>query len=731
MAINKIINVNDGSGREFTENTVAELKFDVTPQLGSFNTVTSDGIFKAISGASGEVPAVNPGDAGKVLTAGFDGDTPTVSWEEPQGTEYTAGDGIEINAQNAVSVNVGTGLSINSGTPVDMTLKAIKRNGTYWSIGQLTAQAVAAIKGNASLKFTVLDEYKLGADPYEQQYSFDEARIVIVPQLSGVPGYPIKSDAYSIMSSTNIRSAFVAGSTSEWPYVMPANTQVTVDFSNPTVGSDTSWSAVEANPTGYMLAITKFDSSSSHVFGECARLSASGSDPEQKDVATLEYTVPGDNSLEVSNPVPNYTTSEDGKVLGVVDNSGTAELQWVAPATVDQTYDASSTNAQSGVAVAEAIGGVLPSITGQASKVLAVNSGATGLEWVSAGGGGGDTIAPYTLRFKFLDTSFDPSVSITGTYGTWTRVSSDPNIWDWTNESWSWQNCFNYKSFSAEGSALIGSGDLSGVTSMGGMFKLVSDLAYVKMGNFGATCNFEEMFSQARRGLSYVELGEPGDICYGNMQSMFKQNTYTLNYGLQVIFNGTLAATNMRDFAQFNVGLVEAPRITVSLFRHECTDFTWAFQDCKNLKIVPQYTTGTDSVSWYQAFSGCKSLVAAPDLDLTYATNTAEMFSGCESLAYVPDYDVSSATVYGMFSGCRSLTKIPNLTGLEGKSSLDRLFEDCYGIQTGADTLYQQLSTQATPPTSTTDTFKNCGAATVTGSAALATIPASWGGTGA
>lgn len=105
MSFTKKINVNDGSGREFEDITTSEVVYDATPQLGSFNPVTSDGVAKAISGASGEVPVVNPGDAGKVLTAGFDGDTPTVSWEESQGAEYTAGNGIAINDSGVIRVN--------------------------------------------------------------------------------------------------------------------------------------------------------------------------------------------------------------------------------------------------------------------------------------------------------------------------------------------------------------------------------------------------------------------------------------------------------------------------------------------------------------------------------------------------------------------------------------------------------------------------------------------------
>lgn len=61
-----------------------------------------------------------------------------------------------------------------------------------------------------------------------------------------------------------------------------------------------------------------------------------------------------------------------------------------AAVTVDQHYSASSTNPQSGTAVAEALQTVsdeLPSITGNAGKVLKVNSGATGVEWATESAG--------------------------------------------------------------------------------------------------------------------------------------------------------------------------------------------------------------------------------------------------------------------------------------------------------------------------------------------------------
>ena len=87
-------------------------------------------------------------------------------------------------------------------------------------------------------------------------------------------------------------------------------------------------------------------------------------------------------SVAIPQGVPAYDSTDENKVLGVVDNQGTPALDWVNPGavsqvqadwteqdssdpsyiqnkptipTVDQTYNASSTNAQSGVAVASAV----------------------------------------------------------------------------------------------------------------------------------------------------------------------------------------------------------------------------------------------------------------------------------------------------------------------------------------------------------------------------------------
>lgn len=130
MSLTKIINVNDGSGRKFEETTVGELKFDTTPQIGSFNPVTSDGVARAISGASGEVPVINPGDDGKVLTV-VDG---AAAWDVAQGTEYTAGNGIAISNENVISCTV-QGPSAGDGINIESNVISVNHDETLTEVG--------------------------------------------------------------------------------------------------------------------------------------------------------------------------------------------------------------------------------------------------------------------------------------------------------------------------------------------------------------------------------------------------------------------------------------------------------------------------------------------------------------------------------------------------------------------------------------------------------------------
>lgn len=106
-----------------------------------------------------------------------------------------------------------------------------------------------------------------------------------------------------------------------------------------------------------------------------------------------------------SGEVPQVTENDNGKVLTAIYDEGGAAVEWseAQGGDVDQTYDATSTNAQSGVAVAEAIASIpAPSVdevpdvgsTDDGKVLTASYSGGQGsYSWQTAQGGGG---ASYT-----------------------------------------------------------------------------------------------------------------------------------------------------------------------------------------------------------------------------------------------------------------------------------------------------------------------------------------------
>ena len=157
--------------------------------------------------------------------------------------------------------------------------------------------------------------------------------------------------------------------------------------------------------------------------------------------------------------------------------------------------------------------------------------------------------------------------------------------------------------------------------------------------------------------------------------------------------------------------------------------FNSAFQDSENLVSVIAAGDTSAVTSMTSMFRDCTSLTSVSLFDTSAATSTSYMFRGCTSLTSVPLFDTSAATsVEAMFSTCTSLTSVP-LFDTSAAANVNYMFYDCTKVEGGALALYQQASTQATPPTSHTGTFTNCGKNTETGAAELAQIPASWGGT--
>ena len=148
-------------------------------------------------------------------------------------------------------------------------------------------------------------------------------------------------------------------------------------------------------------------------------------------------------------------------------------------------------------------------------------------------------------------------------------------------------------------------------------------------------------------------------------------------------------------------------------------------------------TEGGRGNAWNGLFSsnmsGLIEVLGANSWNSSHTTTVANlqgMFANCSSLTSVPLFDTSSVSSMNiMFAGCSSLTSVP-LFDTSSVSNVGNMLINCVNVESGALALYQQMSTQATPPTVYGDCFKDCGSNTVSGAAELAQIPSSWGGTG-
>ena len=169
---------------------------------------------------------------------------------------------------------------------------------------------------------------------------------------------------------------------------------------------------------------------------------------------------------------------------------------------------------------------------------------------------------------------------------------------------------------------------------------------------------------------------------------------------------------------------------TISLFDTSSVEnMLGMFDSCSSLTTVPLFVTSSVT-NMSSMFNGCTGLTTVPLFNTSSVTNISVMFRNCTSLTTVPLFNTSSVTnMSTMFYGCTGLTTIP-LFNTSSVTNMSNMFYGCTNVQSGALALYQQASSQATPPSRHSRTFLNCGSNTTTGAAELAQIPSTWGGTG-
>lgn len=202
-----------------------------------------------------------------------------------------------------------------------------------------------------------------------------------------------------------------------------------------------------------------------------------------------------------------------------------------------------------------------------------------------------------------------------------------------------------------------------------------------------------------------------------NMESMFS-GAYEL---ISVALFDTSNVTNMTRTFHACKKLPTVPLFDTS----NATNMHGMFETCELITSIPLFNTSNVTDMAFM-FGHCLALTTVPLFNTSNVTDMEAMFTSCESFITSPLFDTSKVTnMSSMFNGCNLIKSIP-LFDTSKVTNMNYMFALCYKVESGALALYNQASSQATPPTNHKQTFYNCGRDTTTGAAELAQIPSDW-----
>lgn len=365
--------------------------------------------------------------------------------------------------------------------------------------------------------------------------------------------------------------------------------------------------------------------------------------------------------------------------------------------------------------------------------------------------------APMTLRFKFSKPGYVPSTE----KGTWKNIVD--GIWDWTYDNPDWSFVFKGAFIDDDNNVrVIAAGDTSAVTLVKGMFeglfegepglnsynlKYRNNITECVAFDISGCVSFVEVFTGSSlksipnfdfTNKKYVtfafadtKIKEVGDLDLSGVESIAE----ILSVNSELISVGTFSVTNslhgavgalcrnpkLTSFGGFK-GDLSNPELNLQGMFQTCyklrqidNDIDLSsvrgdqavlalFNGCRQLNRVPIKNFGSGITSIYYMFSSMRSVEQLPNIDTHNVSNFSNAFSACWSITTIPNYDVSSAI------------------------NVSKMFANCYNAKYGILEMYQKLLARGSSITNHADAFKNCGRDTEEGQAALAQIPASWGG---
>ena len=109
----------------------------------------------------------------------------------------------------------------------------------------------------------------------------------------------------------------------------------------------------------------------------------------------------------------------------------------------------------------------------------------------------------------------------------------------------------------------------------------------------------------------------------------------------------------------------------------------WAASIGKTRETITEITVPVEIIGpvMWRTFNGCTSLVSAPEMDTSQATDMEAIFDGCASLVNVPQYDTKNVThVSRAFAGCPALKSLPPLD-MRSADNIAGMFTGCTSLE--------------------------------------------------
>jgi len=215
-----------------------------------------------------------------------------------------------------------------------------------------------------------------------------------------------------------------------------------------------------------------------------------------------------------------------------------------------------------------------------------------------------DRIPAWTLRLQFED-GVTPSISA----GTLYQRSIAPNVWDWTNTSPDWSSCLqNQTSLKA----VIGAGDLSGVTRMDFCFdhcynmneadfrNTDSTISTTSVDNFGNCFDFCTTLYSVR-GLSFASCHEAYYMfndcyCLGQYGSVGQDFDLTSVWGMPGMFRNCFYMQYLPQFTFNTTGQAGYGGMNCEKMFENCYKISFGALDLYNtMSTIPGFRYHTDT----------------------------------------------------------------------------------------------------------------------------------------